>query len=417
MPWNEPCQEPATERLPVASPSLPKVSIHLPVCNEPPALVKRTLDALSRLDYPDFEVLVIDSNTSDPALWEPVAEYCARLGPRFRFFLLGPWPGGRAGALRFALAEAAADAAWIAVLDNGSLVRPDWLRCVAPLCTDPAVGLVRSMQDHRATLLHPCITLVRRSAMDQAGGWASWAVTAETELTLRLAGQGWREVRSTTGFGCRVGSGGFAAAERERTRHARGAGQICRVYGPALLSPVTHAMPLQQRWRVVADGLPWLLDALCAAFLVASLGWSVGLILGAQQADFPMLPVMLLPVALLGGRVMQLAIQSRAQPPGRRFGASLAELGLVSASGRAAWGGLWAPDAQDTAGRRPSQETPIRTELTLLLLAWGAVAGVGLCCGLATPGARLWCLVLLIQSLPNLAALVTARVALRLDLG
>ena len=76
-------------RSPAPHAPLPKVSIHLPICNEPPQMVRQTLDALAGLDYPDFEVLVIDNNTSDPALWEPVAEHCARLGARFRFFHLG----------------------------------------------------------------------------------------------------------------------------------------------------------------------------------------------------------------------------------------------------------------------------------------------------------------------------------------
>ena len=80
----------------------PKVSIHLPVCNEPAQMVRRTLDALAALDYPDFEVLVVDNNTADPAVWQPVAEHCARLGARFRFFHLGSYPGFKAGALNFA---------------------------------------------------------------------------------------------------------------------------------------------------------------------------------------------------------------------------------------------------------------------------------------------------------------------------
>ncbi|WP_459203312.1 glycosyltransferase, partial [Pseudomonas fragariae (ex Marin et al. 2024)] len=43
---------------------------HVPCYNEPPDMVKRTLDSLQTLDYPDFEVLVIDNNTQDPAIWK-----------------------------------------------------------------------------------------------------------------------------------------------------------------------------------------------------------------------------------------------------------------------------------------------------------------------------------------------------------
>ena len=41
-------------------------------------MVIQTLDSLAALDYPDFEVIVIDNNTRDPAVWRPVEDYCAR---------------------------------------------------------------------------------------------------------------------------------------------------------------------------------------------------------------------------------------------------------------------------------------------------------------------------------------------------
>src|SRR3546814_9585655 len=70
--------------------SWPKVSIHVPAYNEPPEMLKKTLDALARLDYPNFEVLIIDNNTKDEKIWRPVEEYCATLGDRFRFFHVAP---------------------------------------------------------------------------------------------------------------------------------------------------------------------------------------------------------------------------------------------------------------------------------------------------------------------------------------
>lgn len=398
---------PAPETAPAAAPALPKVSIHLPLCNEPPDLVLRTLDALSRLDYPDFEVLVIDSNTSDPALWEPVAEHCARLGARFRFFLLGAWPGGRAGALSFALGEIAADAAWIAVLDNGCVVHPDWLRNVAPHVADPSVGLVRCDSDDQAGLLHPCTTLVRRAAIEQAGGWAAWTVTAEAELGLRLAGTGWLAIQSASGCGHRVRPADFAAVRRQRIRHARGAAQICRMHWATLLSPLDHTLPLHRRWALSAHWLPWFGDALGMALLVGSLAWSLGLILDAREAGVPAIPLMLLPIVLFGFRATQLLVQCRSRPRGCRVGVALAELALVPAGGRAVWDGLWGRASQDPAAPDRLRDAPIRQDLTLLLLTWSAAAGVGFTHGLALSGGGLWCLMLLVESVPSLAA-VTA---------
>ena len=95
----------------------PFVSIHLPACNEPPEMVILTLDSLARLDYRNFEVIVVDNNTRDERLWRPVEAHCARLGVRFRFFHLPDWPGFKAGALNFALRETDARAEVIGVVD------------------------------------------------------------------------------------------------------------------------------------------------------------------------------------------------------------------------------------------------------------------------------------------------------------
>src|ERR1700694_4898826 len=50
--------------------AFPKVSIHVPAYFEPPEMLKQTLDAVSRLDYPNFECVVIINNTPDPAFWQ-----------------------------------------------------------------------------------------------------------------------------------------------------------------------------------------------------------------------------------------------------------------------------------------------------------------------------------------------------------
>ncbi len=54
----------------------PKVSIHIPAYREPPEMLKATLDAVARLDYPNFECVVVINNTPDPAFWRPVEEHC-----------------------------------------------------------------------------------------------------------------------------------------------------------------------------------------------------------------------------------------------------------------------------------------------------------------------------------------------------
>ncbi|MDE3073274.1 MAG: glycosyltransferase, partial [Pseudomonadota bacterium] len=127
----------------------PFVSIHLACYNEPPEMVIVTLDSLAALDYENFEVLVIDNNTKNPAIWQPVQAYCEQLGKRFRFFHLEPWPGYKAGALNFGLKETDPAADVVAVIDADYEVRHDWLATLTGHFHDPKVAVVQCPQAHR----------------------------------------------------------------------------------------------------------------------------------------------------------------------------------------------------------------------------------------------------------------------------
>ena len=62
-----------------------------------------TIRALEKLDYARYEVLIIDNNTKDDAVWQPVEAYVASLGrPNFKFFHLPTVAGlqGRRAQLR-----------------------------------------------------------------------------------------------------------------------------------------------------------------------------------------------------------------------------------------------------------------------------------------------------------------------------
>jgi hypothetical protein len=59
-------------------------------------MVILTLDSLAALEYDNYEVLVLDSNTRKNR-WRPVEEHCAKLGAKFRLPSARS-PGFKAGA-------------------------------------------------------------------------------------------------------------------------------------------------------------------------------------------------------------------------------------------------------------------------------------------------------------------------------
>src|SRR5260221_121449 len=76
-------------RFNVPSAGLPMVSLHVPAHNEPPDMVIDTLRSLLRIDYPRYEIILIDDNTDDEALWRPGQAWCQRHAVKFE--QLGGW--------------------------------------------------------------------------------------------------------------------------------------------------------------------------------------------------------------------------------------------------------------------------------------------------------------------------------------
>ena len=95
-------------------------------------MLKQTLDAVARLDYPNFECVLVINNTPDPALWLPIEEHCRALGERFKFVRADNLAGFKAGALRLAMVHTAADAEVIGIIDADYVVQPDWLKDLVP---------------------------------------------------------------------------------------------------------------------------------------------------------------------------------------------------------------------------------------------------------------------------------------------
>ena len=304
----------------------PRVSLHVPIHNEPPELVARTLDALAALRYPDFEVIVVDNNTADEALWRPVELHCARLGPRFRFFHLMPWPGYKAGALNYALSVTDPGAEILGVVDADYVVRPDFLADLVGQFTDPAVAFVQTPQDYRdaegrgrygramylaylyffkvsmasrnernAIIYAGTMGLIRRSALTEVGGWDEWCITEDAEVALRLLDRGFRAVYVDRSYGHGLMPLDAAALRRQRYRWAFGGMQLLRKHARKLLLPRRgDGLTMAQRLMFLNGGLQWLNDPRTFAFTVLLLAGAGALLLGHSFEIQPLVGATLL---------------------------------------------------------------------------------------------------------------------------
>jgi exo-beta-1,3-glucanase (GH17 family)/cellulose synthase/poly-beta-1,6-N-acetylglucosamine synthase-like glycosyltransferase len=422
-----------------------RVSIHVPICNEPPDMVIEALAALRRLDYPDFEVLVVDNNTTDPALWRPVEAVCAELGPNFRFFHLDRCEGFKAGALNFALRQTDPKASVIAVIDSDYIVDPSWLKSLVPYFASEQVGFVQAPQDYRdagtspfkeacyweysgffhigmvernernAIIEHGTMTLIRRAALEQLGGWAEWCICEDAELGLRLLGAGCESIYVSHSFGRGLMPDSFTAYKRQRFRWAYGAVQIAKRHWRALFTGRGSRLTPGQRFHFLAGWLPWLADGLNLAFTLLAVPWSIGLALFPRWVDFP--PGIVVAAALslfafkLGKTLWLYAVRVPASP-GQSLKAVVAGLSLSFTVGRAVLSGL-------ATSNQPFLRTPkcegrpawiaafaaAWQETGLMLALWAAAAGVAVAYGADALDSGLWIAFLLVQSVPLASAL------------
>jgi exo-beta-1,3-glucanase (GH17 family)/cellulose synthase/poly-beta-1,6-N-acetylglucosamine synthase-like glycosyltransferase len=293
----------------VASPPLapesvaPKVSIHIPAHNEPPEMLMQTLDAVARLDYPNYECIVVINNTSDPTLWLPIEEHCRTLGERFKFVRADNVAGFKAGALRLALVHTAADAEVLGILDADYVVHQDWLKDLMPLFGDSTVGLVQAPQDHRdgarsvmhhamngeyagffdigmvqrnefnAIIVHGTMCLIRRSAIEAAGGWSSDTICEDTDLGLTLLELGWQAHYTNRRYGRGLLPDSFEAYKKQRHRWAYGGFQILKKHWRRFL-PGGSRLTREQRREFALGWLNWLgAESIGVAVAILNILW------------------------------------------------------------------------------------------------------------------------------------------------
>ncbi|MFL5073455.1 MAG: glycosyltransferase family 2 protein, partial [Xanthobacteraceae bacterium] len=430
---------------PITDPMLaPKVSIHIPACREAPDMLKLTLDAVARLDYPNFECVVVINNTSDPAFWQPIEEHCRSLGERFKFVYAETLAGFKAGALRLALTHTADDATVIGVIDADYVVHPDWLKDLVPAFADPAVGLIQAPQDHRdgsrsvlhhalngeyagffdigmverneanAIIIHGTMCLIRRAALEAAGSWSSDTIVEDTDLGLTILELGWRALYTNRRYGHGLLPDTFEAFKKQRHRWAYGGVQIIRKHWRRFL-PGASRLTADQKREYALGWLNWLgAESLGVAVAILNLIWVpvvafVGIAIPDKILTVPIIAAFL--VSLLHFAMLYRLRVSI--PLGQMIASVLAAMSVQWTVARAVADGVikdrlpFARTAKGGLGRR-AREFPAFWEAILGALL---VLGAGVLLATNPQDIReinVFAAVLLIQSLPFLAAAALA---------
>jgi cellulose synthase/poly-beta-1,6-N-acetylglucosamine synthase-like glycosyltransferase/exo-beta-1,3-glucanase (GH17 family) len=424
--------------------AFPKVSIHVPAYFEPPEMLKQTLDAVARLDYPNFECVVIINNTPDPAFWQPIQDHCRALGERFKFINAEKVKGFKAGALRIAMDRTAADAEIIGIIDADYVVDPDWLKDLVPVFADPRVGLVQAPQDHRdqdrslmhyimngeyagffdigmvqrneenAIIVHGTMCLIRRAAMDMAGGWAGDTICEDTDLGLAIIEHGWITHYTNHRYGHGLLPDTYEAFKKQRHRWAYGGFQIVKKHWRRFL-PGSSRLTRDQKREFSLGWLNWLgAESLGVLVAILNLIW-VPIVAFADIA----IPDKILTLPIIAAFLVSLGhfvVMYRLRVPvkwGQMLGAMIAAMSVQWTVSRAVAQGLITehlPFARTSKGGLSRMSIEFQA-------FWEAVLGVLLIAGavvlVATNSKQIreiyiFAAVLVLESLPFLSAVAIA---------
>jgi cellulose synthase/poly-beta-1,6-N-acetylglucosamine synthase-like glycosyltransferase len=234
----------------------PFVSVHVATHNEPPHLVIATLESLAGNTLADFEVIVVDNNTPDAAVWTPVAKAAAKLGERFKFVHVDGLSGAKAGALNVALSMADPRLTHIAIVDADYQVDAAFLQDAVDSLTAAGVDYVQFPQAYRGVgraargveyelgdyfacfsrgagrpgsmLPTGTLSVFAAPALKAVGGWPTETITEDARIGVLLQAAGYKGLWLARDRGRGLLPVDFQGLCKQRARWAAGNLQVLK---------------------------------------------------------------------------------------------------------------------------------------------------------------------------------------------
>jgi poly-beta-1,6-N-acetyl-D-glucosamine synthase len=260
----------------------PMVSVIVPAYNEGPC-IDAALRSLLALDYPRYEVIVVDDGSSDDTL-DRARAFEGDHG-HVRVLVLWKPNGGKAAALNFGIGSAAGEL--VATMDGDSILEPQTLRAAVEHFRDPDVGAVaghvtvvntinlwsrlqaleyitalnfvrRGQGVLRAVSIVPGpIGVFRRNALASVGGYDTDTFAEDCDLTLKLLVEGWKIAYEPNAVARTEAPEEIVAVVKQRYRWTRGILQAVRKQRRHMLSRQGSMTAKLMLWYMVFESVVW----------------------------------------------------------------------------------------------------------------------------------------------------------------
>jgi biofilm PGA synthesis N-glycosyltransferase PgaC len=283
------------------SQELPLVSIVVPAFNEE-LLIQAALRSLLRLDYPRYEVIVVDDGSTDDTY--TLALEVARQSLKVPVQVIRKRNAGKAMALNAGLMRARGD--FVLNMDADTKLSADALRVCVRHFRDPRLGAVAGnvkvfnrentltwiqaleyveglAMARKAQSLLRLVNIIpgplgmfRKSALTGVGGYDNDTFAEDCDLTLKLLMQGWQVVYEERAQAWVETPSGLLDLLKQRYRWTRGILQAMRKHRHMLWEPEKSPKNCLILWYMLFESILWPISSVLGSIFFASIGLLFG---------------------------------------------------------------------------------------------------------------------------------------------
>lgn len=262
--------------------SLPMVSIVVPAFNEG-KVIQPALRALIELDYPNFEVIVIDDGSTDDTYEKAMVVAYESLTVPIR--VITKRNAGKAEALNTGMTLARGE--FVLNMDGDTKLSRNTLRVCIPHFENPAIGAVagnvkvvnreniwtniqsleyveglamaRKAQSfiRSVNIIPGPLGMFRKSVLQQVGGYDNDTFAEDCDLTLKLLMRGWHVAYEPNAIAWVETPSGLLDLLKQRYRWTRGILQATKKHSKALWQPRKSGLNFYILWYMLFEGIVW----------------------------------------------------------------------------------------------------------------------------------------------------------------
>lgn len=284
--------------------ALPMISLVVPAYNEG-VVIQQAVRSLLTLDYPNYEIIVVDDGSSDDTYEK--ARAVARESIDVPVRVITKRNGGKSDALNTGMAHARGE--FVLNMDGDSKLSPNTLRACLRHFEDPSVGAVagnvkvvnreniwtniqaleyveglamaRKAQSfmRSVNIIPGPLGMFRKTVLQQVGGYDHDTFAEDCDLTLKMLMRGWHIAYEPTAIAWVESPSRLLDLLKQRYRWTRGILQATRKHKSALWQPRKAGINFFILWYMLFEGIVWPFSTVLGSLFFVYIGLQYGVVL------------------------------------------------------------------------------------------------------------------------------------------